>query len=198
MHISDGILSPAISIGGYALTVAISAWCVRRVGTQELPKISVVTSSFFAATLIHIPLGPTSVHLLLPGLVGILLGPLSFLSILIGLTLQFLFFQYGGLTSLGANALVLGVPAITCGWIFRRFRKGTRKWVIFFGAMCAIFGTVFAALLLAGLLATAGEDFYVVAKFALLAHIPVFIVEGAISACTISFLHKVRPELLRR
>ena len=71
---------------------ATSAWL-----RANLPKVAVVTSSFFVASLVHLPLGPTSVHLLLPGIVGALLGPAAFLSITIGLFLQSILFQFGGL-----------------------------------------------------------------------------------------------------
>ena len=54
-----------------------------------------------------------------------------------------------------------------------------------------------AALILAILLVTGGEDFFGVAKIALLAHVPVIIVEGAVSAFTIGFLARVKPDLLK-
>jgi cobalt/nickel transport system permease protein len=43
-----------------------------------------------------------------------------------------------------------------------------------------------------------GEDFFGVAKIALAAHVPVFIIEGLVSFFTIGFLVKVKPELLRQ
>lgn len=198
MHISDGVLSPVIIIGSYVVTLGLSAWSSKKVASAELPKVAVVTSSFFVASLIHIPLGPTSVHLLLPGIVGVLLGSVSFVSIFVGLILQCILFQFGGLTSLGANTLMMGIPAIICGVLFQRFRGVSQRSVIIAGGFFATLGTVLSAVLLAGLLTTAGEDFYAVAKFALLAHIPVFIAEGVISVFTISFLYRVKPELLLR
>nr|MBF0222692.1 cobalt transporter CbiM [Desulfobulbaceae bacterium] len=198
MHVSDGVLSPSIIIGSYLVTLGLSAWSSKKVASAELPKVAVVTSSFFVASLIHIPLGPTSVHLLLPGIVGVLLGSVSFVSIFVGLILQCILFQFGGVTSLGANALMMGIPAIICGVLFQRFRGTTQRSICIAGGVFATLGTVFSAVLLAGLLATAGEDFFAVAKFSLLAHIPVFIVEGVISAFTISFLYRVKPELLLR
>ena len=84
MHISDGVLSAPVWIGGYVVTVGIAAICSKKMKTEDMPKMAVMTSAFFVASLIHIPLGPTSVHLILNGLVGIILGPLSFISILTG------------------------------------------------------------------------------------------------------------------
>jgi cobalt/nickel transport system permease protein len=54
-----------------------------------------------------------------------------------------------------------------------------------------------AAIILAILLVAGGEDFFGVAKIALLAHIPVIIVEGVVSAFTIGFLSRVKPTLLQ-
>ncbi len=51
---------------------------------------------------------------------------------------------------------------------------------------------------LALLLIFAGDDFWGVAKIALAAHLPVFLIEGIVSACTVSFLSKVKSEMVQR
>lgn len=196
MHIADGVLPGTVAVAGYVLTLAGAALSLRMVDSHDLPKIAVATSSFFVASLIHLPLGPTSVHLLLPGMVGILLGPAAFLSILIGLILQCLLFQFGGLTALGANALMMGLPALLCGWLFRRLRGRTQGSHTLCGALVSGGGVLLAAMLLAALLATGGEDFFGVAKVALAAHVPVMGVEAVVGGCIVSFLHRVKPELL--
>lgn len=196
MHISDGVLPTSVAIASYALSFAGAAWSLRQVKSDDLPKIAVVTSAFFIASLIHLPFGPTSVHLILPGIVGALLGPVSFLSITLGLFLQSILFQFGGLTALGANALMMGLPAFLCGWLFQRIRGKTVLSHTIAGAICGGMGTAMAATMLACLLVTAGEDFWGVAKIALAAHVPVFIIEAGVSAFTISFLYRVKPELL--
>jgi len=75
MHISDGVLPLTVTIGGYVASAGLAAWSARRTSSEDLPKVAVVTAAFFVASLIHVPLGPTSVHLLIPGLTGALLGP---------------------------------------------------------------------------------------------------------------------------
>lgn len=196
MHISDGVLPLTVTVTSYALTLAGVALSLRKVDSADLPKIAVVTSSFFVASLIHLPLGPTSVHLLLPGLAGALLGPAAFLSVAIGLFLQSMLFQFGGLTALGANGLMMGLPALACGYIFRRFRGRSRMSNTLAGALVSGSGVLLAALILAALLATAGEDFWGVARIALAAHIPVMLIEGIVGGCTVSFLFRVKPEML--
>ena len=197
MHISDGVLPISVTIGGYVAGAALAAWSARRTHSDELPKLAVVTAAFFVASLIHVPFGPTSVHLLIPGLTGALLGPAAFLSIGLGLLLQSLLFQFGGLTALGANALMMGLPALACGWFFQKFKGQTRTRQMVIGGVAGAAGTILAAVILALLLATGGEDFFGVAKIALAAHIPVILIEGGISAFTVGFLARVKPALLQ-
>ncbi|SPD72914.1 Cobalamin (Vitamin B12) biosynthesis CbiM protein [uncultured Desulfobacterium sp.] len=196
MHISDGVLPISVTVGGYVAGAALAALSARRTKSEDLPKLAVMTSAFFVASLVHVPFGPTSVHLILPGLTGALLGQSAFLSISLGLLLQSLLFQFGGLTALGANALMMGLPALACGWLFQKFKGRTRMRQAVVGGLIGALGTVLAATILALLLITGGEDFFGVVKIALLAHVPVIIIEGVISAFTIAFLGRVKPVLL--
>jgi cobalt/nickel transport system permease protein len=169
---------------------------VRRTRGEDLPKIAVVTSAFFVASLIHIPIGPTSVHLLIPGLVGILLGPSAFISIALGLVLQSLLFQFGGITALGGNSLMMGLPALAAAGLFRILKGRSLPRHILAGALAGGLGVVLATLILALLLTTSGEDFWGVAKLAVYAHAPVVVIEAIVSAFSVSFLYKVKPDLL--
>jgi cobalt/nickel transport system permease protein len=196
MHISDGILPIWVAVGSYVVSAGLTAWSARQTHSEELPKLAVVTAAFFVASLIHIPFGPTSVHLLIPGLTGALLGPAAFVSIGLGLLLQSMLFQFGGLTALGANALMMGLPALAAGWVFRRFKGRTRSRRVVVGGIAGGLGTALAAIMMALLLASGGEDFRGVAQIALVAHLPVIIIESVVSAFTVDFLAKVKPELL--
>ncbi|GAB6906524.1 conserved membrane hypothetical protein [Desulfosarcina cetonica] len=196
MHISDGVLPVSVAIGGYVASAALTVWSARQTRSEEMPKLAVMTAAFFVASLIHIPFGPTSVHLIIPGLTGAILGPSAFLSIGLGLLLQSLLFQFGGLTALGANALMMGLPALVCGWFFNKFKGSAPSRQALVGGLVGAGGTVLAALILALLLVTGGEDFFGVAKIALVAHVPVIIIEGAVSALTVGFLARVKPALL--
>ncbi len=198
MHISDGVLPISMTVGGYVAAAALVAWSTSRTRSEDLPKLAVMTAAFFVASMVHVPFGPTSVHLLIPGLAGAMLGPSAFLSIALGLLLQSLLFQFGGLTALGANALMMGLPAIACGWFFQSFRGQTRIRQAIIGGLTGALGTTLAAIALAGLLTTGGEDFLGIAKIALLAHVPVIIIEGVISGFTIDFLIRVKPALLQQ
>lgn len=197
MHISDGVLPVSITIGCYAATIALTAVGVRKTPAESLPKVAVVTSAFFVSSLIHVPLGPTSVHLLLPGLVGILLGPSAFISIVLGLTLQSMLFQFGGITALGANSIMMGIPALMVGWLFKQLKGSTLTSHAIAGAFGGFLGTILSVGFLAALLYTGGEDFLGVGKIAIIASLPVSIIEAIIAYFTVVFLFKVKPELLK-
>jgi len=199
MHISDGVLSAPVWIGGYAVTAGMVAATMKKMKVEQMPKVAVVTSAFFVASLIHIPIGPTSIHLILNGLVGTILGPMAFVSILLGLALQALLFQHGGITTIGSNAVMMGVPAFLAYKIF-----SLRKVFIFksneavFGFLAGALAIFFAVLILATLLVTTGSEFIGVAKYAALAHLPIMIIEGIVTGFIASFLMRVKPEILER
>jgi len=197
MHISDGVLLAPVWIGGYVISASIAAVTNRKMNPEDIPKTAVMTSVFFIASLIHIPLGPTSAHLILNGLVGIILGPLAFVSILLGLTLQALLFQHGGITTIGANSLMMGLPALLAYKVFnlhQRFHFKSKEGV--FGAIAGGIGVLGGVLILATLLVTTGSEFIGVAKYAAVAHLPIIVIEALISGFVVSFLFKVKPEIL--
>jgi cobalt/nickel transport system permease protein len=92
---------------------------------------------------------------------------------------------------------MMGLPALVCGWFFMRLGGGSVRRQAVVGGLSGALGVVLAALVLAGLLVSGGEDFFGVAKIALLAHVPVILIEGLVSAFTVGFLARVKPELLR-
>ncbi len=79
-----------------------------------------LAAAFFVASLIHVPIGPSNVHLILNGIVGLLLGWAAFPAILIALVLQAMLFQYGGISTLGVNTIIMALPAVTCGLLLGR------------------------------------------------------------------------------
>ena len=123
MHIPDGFLPPSVAIAGYAVTGGVTWYSVcqinREKNSQEkIPKASLLTAAFFLASLIHIPVPPGSIHLVLNGLMGVVLGYYAFPAILIGLFFQAVMFQHGGLSTLGVNAAIMGIPALLAHYIF--------------------------------------------------------------------------------
>jgi cobalt/nickel transport system permease protein len=130
MHIPDGILPVSVCAAGYAVTGAVTWYSMRRINKMEdpqasIPKAALLASAFFVASWIHIPVPPVSVHLILNGLMGVMLGWFAFPAILIGLFFQAIMFNHGGLTTLGVNAAMMGLPALAGYGIFQlRYRFG--------------------------------------------------------------------------
>ncbi|NOX89324.1 MAG: cobalt transporter CbiM [Calditrichaeota bacterium] len=197
MHISDGVLNGNIYITGYAITSLITAYTLKKVSEEDIPKISVVTSVFFVASLIHIKIGPTSVHLVLNGLVGILLGMAAFPSILIGLLLQAFIFGHGGITSLGVNAVIMGVPALIAHALFGLRKLNPKKsFVLFLAFICGGISIFFSTVLLSVFLILSEKEFETVAKIAVVSNIPIMIIEAIICLFVVKFLLRVKPQLL--
>jgi len=197
MHISEGVLSPPVLLAGGVLTLAGLAIGLKNLKNEKLPEVAVLSSTFFVASLIHVPIGPTSVHLILNGLVGLLLGWTSFLVIFLGLLLQALLFQFGGLTTLGVNTFDMALPAVICWYLFRSFEKKENLKLSFIGGFLAGSLSVFLAGFFTSLaLYFTEHNFISVAKALLIAHIPIAIIEGFITAFVVTYLLKVKPEAI--
>lgn len=198
MHISEGILSPAVLIGGAALTAAGVAIGMKNLDQDEIPKMGILSAAFFVASLIHVPAGPVSVHLILNGLIGLILGWKAFPAILVALTLQALLFQFGGITTLGVNTLNMALPAVICYYLFGwSIKPGTGKNILLVSSFAAGFCAVLIAAVMVGFsLYLTGEAFLPAAKLVVAAHLPVMLIEGILTAACVLFLQKVRPEIL--
>ena len=196
MHISEGVLSPAVLAGGAGLAAVGCAIGLKKIDYEAIPRVALLSAAFFVATLIHVPVGPVGLHLVLNGLMGLLLGWMAVPAILIALFLQALLFQFGGLTVLGVNTVVMAVPAVFCFYAYRGLlrRPGTPAAVGAFA--CGATAILLSGLLVAAALITTGQAFLEVAELALLAHIPVMFIEGVITLFIFFFLKKVRPEML--
>jgi len=208
MHIPDGTLPAVVCVGGYVTAAAATAYSIRRIDQKKDPragmvKASLLTAVFIVASWIHIPLPPTSVHLVLNGLMGVVLGHYAFPAILIGLFFQAVMFQHGGLTTLGVNATMLGIPALLAHHIFRLRNPQTgRLWTGVLAFLGGAGGLGLAALIALALLTASIPDqldveverasIYVLT----LAHIPLMALEGAFTAMIVFFLQRVLPSAL--
>lgn len=211
MHIPDGILPPAVTIGGYAMTGAVTWFSLRqidRLGDPQatLPKASLLTAAFFVASSIRVPVPPTSVHLVLNGLLGAVLGYYAFPAILVGLFFQAVMFQHGGLSTLGVNAILMGVPALMAGYIFRLrnvLGREQKFWTGVFGFIAGAIAvglatSIFFVLIITNLPGDINVQAERTAIYALmLAHIPLMVIEGGFVAMVALFLQQVKPEMLK-
>ncbi|HDP37086.1 MAG TPA: cobalt transporter CbiM [Candidatus Atribacteria bacterium] len=197
MHISEGILSAPVLITGAGLTATAVGYSLKKMEHREVPKVAILSSVFFVASLIHVPLGPSSVHLILNGIMGALLGWTAFPAILVALALQGVLFQFGGVTTLGINTLNMALPAIICFYLFSKgIRSENNLIALILAFACGFLAVMLSAIMVAAALVFTGEPFIQVAKLVLIAHSPVMILEGVLTAFCIGFLGKVRPEIL--
>ncbi|KAB2952118.1 cobalt transporter CbiM [Heliorestis acidaminivorans] len=212
MHIPDGILPLSVGLAGYGLAALGTGYALHKIRQKEdprsdVPKAALFTAAFFVASLIHIPIPPTSVHLILGGLMGVVLGFYAMPAIVIGLFFQAAMFQHGGLTTLGINACLVGIPALLSHFLFnlRHQRDWSNKPVVVTtlsflgGSLGVLLTTIMATFLLLSMLPAhldhdvARTGIYVMA----FSHLPLALIEGIITAMVVTFLLRVKPELLK-
>ncbi|MCI0456249.1 MAG: energy-coupling factor ABC transporter permease [Gemmataceae bacterium] len=118
VHISDNVLLPEWWAGGLVVAAALAALGAWRIRDEEIPRVALLTAAFFVASAFHVRVGPSTVHLLFNGLVGVMLGLRAGLAIPIGLLLQYLLLQHGGYLTLGVNSCVMVLPALLAWGVF--------------------------------------------------------------------------------
>ncbi|ACL75539.1 energy-coupling factor ABC transporter permease [Ruminiclostridium cellulolyticum] len=209
MHMGDFLLSPAV--GGTVMTAAVgtAAVSIKKVRDMDEKKISLmgVMSAFvFAAQMINftIPGTGSSGHLAGALMLSILLGPYAgFLSIAAILLIQAMFFADGGLLAYGCNVINIGFFACFIAYplIYRTVtKKGLTRTRLMTGSILAsvaalqmgAFSVVIETLL-------SGKTELPFAQFALAMqgiHLAIGAVEGVVTAVVVSFVWKVRPDII--
>jgi cobalt/nickel transport system permease protein len=197
MHIADGIVSGPILVGGAALAMGGVAVGLKKVDYDNIPKVAMLSAAFFVASLIHIPVGPGQVHLLLNGLVGIILGWAAFPALLVALLLQAVMFGYGGITVLGVNTVIMAVPAVLCHYAFKPFiyRVESSRLLMVIAAATSVAANIGSSVLLAMTLYFTNKEFVPVIGAILIAHVPVLLIEGPLVGAAVVYLKKVRPDI---
>lgn len=197
MHISEGVLSGPVLISGGVLAAAGTAIGLKKIDYDHIARVGILAAAFFVASLVHVPLfGPVSIHLIMNGLVGLLLGWAAFPAIVVALLLQAVFFQFGGITTLGVNTIIMALPAVIGFYLFSPLlHKGPRAlWVAGFG--CGFCVVLMSGLLVGLALLFTEDNFLNIAKLVVTAHIPIMIIEGIVTAFCVAFLKKVQPAML--
>ncbi|KIC21816.1 cobalt transporter CbiM [Leisingera sp. ANG-Vp] len=196
MHIVDGALSNPVVIGGAVAAVGGIAMGLRSLPLERIPAAGVLSASFFVASLIHVPIGPSSVHLILNGLAGLMLGWAAFPALFVGLLLQAVFFGFGGLTVLGVNAVNIALPAVLVGLIFRPLvARGSPLQGAIWGGIGGGVAVAATTLAVAVSLMLSGDEFVLAAKLVFFSHIPVMVIEALLSGAAIFLARRVKPEL---
>ncbi len=196
MHISEGVLSGPVLISGMVLATAGTAIGLKKLDYDYIAKTGILSAAFFVASLIHIPIGPSNIHLLLNGIVGLLLGWTAFPAILVALTLQAIIFQFGGITTLGMNTIIMALPALICYYLFGPLIHKKPSISVPAAFACGFFSVLISALIVGIALIFTEENFLTISAMLVIAYLPVMIIEGIVTVFCLAFLKKVQPTML--
>ena len=219
MHMADALLAPAVAATMYAasaVTVGASVKTLKKDETAaKLPTMAVASALVFAGQMINytIPGTGSSGHLCGGMLLSALLGPQAgFLSMVVILTIQCLFFADGGLLALGANCWNMAFYGCFVGY-YLLWRPIMRSRL--FGSMGAraadririILASVLGCVLTLQLGAfsvvletsVSGVTELPFAAFVAIMqpiHLAIGLVEGLITSAVLLFVYEARPALL--
>ena len=218
MHMADALLSPAVATTMYAATAAAAGYSIHRLkkddDPQKLPVMAVTSALVFAGQMINytIPGTGSSGHMCGGMLLSALLGPYAgFLSMIVILTIQCLFFADGGLMALGANCWNMAFYGCFVGYFLIWKPVNASKW--FGEGRSAERARIIAASILGCVITLQLGAFSVVLETSLSGitelpfgsflalmqpiHLAIGLVEGLITAAVLVFVYDSRPELLQ-
>lgn len=196
MHISDGILDVETTIAVSCVSAVLFIYSLKKMKNEDITMIASMAALFFIASFVHIPIGPTQIHLLLIGIIGVFIGSMAFVSICIALLLQALLLGYGGLSSLGVNLFLMAMPALLVSlYIKLPFVKKLPDNIKFFSI--GFLGIFFAVVFLFSILLLAKEEYKIAAYSIFAANIPAMILEGLICLFLLKYIKKSMPKLLK-
>jgi cobalt/nickel transport system permease protein len=208
MHLSEGVLEWPVLASAAALSAFGVGLGLRTLSQDRLPTAAVLTAVFFVGGTVHIPVGIGSVHLVLTGLLGLLLGWAIFPVLLIGLFLQAVLLSFGGFAVLGANLLVLALPAALVGALLRPVLRSmvavnrtslSLRSVMGLGGLSAALSVGGSVLLVALLLWWSGGARWLSLIYILsVAHLPALLIDTAVTSLTVGALSRAAPDLCQR
>jgi len=214
MHMADALLSPTAAAVMYAasgLTAGASVHTLRKEedDTKMLPVMAVSAALVFAGQMINytIPGTGSSGHLCGGMLLSAILGPQAgFLSMIVILAIQCLFFADGGLLALGANVWNMAFYGCFVGYyliwrpIMRSGRFTPRTRIVLASMLGCILTLQLGAFSVVLETTLSGITELPLGAFAALMqpiHLAIGAVEGLITSAVLLFLCQARPELLR-
>lgn len=226
MHMADALLTPAVAGVMYAASAVVAGASIVELHKEEkqdltsaakkLPTMAVMSALVFAGQMINytIPGTGSSGHLCGGLLLTSVLGPWAgFLSMIVILTIQCLFFADGGLLALGANVWNMAFYGCFVGYflIYRPLmrsrcfaRRGERAANRLKITLASVLGCVLTLQLgaFSVVLETtlSGITALPLGAFAALMqpiHLAIGLVEGLITAAVLLFVYQTRPELLQ-
>lgn len=200
MHIPDGILSlPVLGLGG-VLTASGIAFALKRIDDESLPKVAVFSAMFLAASLVNLPIGPTSVHLTLSALMGLVLGWAIIPAVFVALVIQSIVLGFGGLTTLGVNTALVALPGLLAGSVLRVvIRRHCAAMILALsGALAAAIAACGTIALLVLVLVASDPGYWGAAGVAIAANVPFVAIEACVTGFALLFILRAKPDLIGR
>ena len=218
MHMADALLAPAVAATMYVASGAAAGVSIHQLRKddeqQKLPTMAVTAALVFAGQMINytIPGTGSSGHMCGGMLLSALLGPYGgFLSMIVILAIQCLFFADGGLMALGANVwnmafygcfvgyFLIWRPIMRSHW-FGEGRGAQRARVIaasIIGCIVTLQLGAFSVVLETSLSGITDLPFGAFVSIMQPIHLAIGLIEGLITAAVLCFVLEARPELLR-
>lgn len=212
MHMADALLAPTVAATMYVasgVTAGVSVYKLRKDDeAAKLPVMGVMAAFVFAGQMINytIPGTGSSGHLCGGMMLSSLLGPYAgFLSMIVILAIQCLFFADGGLMALGANCWNMAFYGCFIGYflIYRPIMKkkggNTQLRLIVASVLGCIITLQLGALSVCLETTASGISELPMGAFLGLMqpiHLAIGLIEGLITAAVLVFVYQTRPELL--
>ena len=219
MHMADALLAPAVAATMYAasaVTVGASVKTLRKDENKaKLPTMAVASALVFAGQMINytIPGTGSSGHMCGGMLLTSLLGPQAgFLSMVVILAIQALFFADGGLLALGANCwnmafygcfvgyYLLWRPLMRSNLFAKLGEKGAARAKIVLASVLGCILTLqlgaFSVVVQTSVSGITELPFGAFVSIMQPIHLAIGLVEGLITSAVLIFVYEARPELL--
>lgn len=212
MHISEGILPFNWAAAWFVVAmpfVGYGLYRLRKMSEADLsfkPLVGLMAAVVFIISCMPIPVptAGTCSHPCGTGISGIFLGPaISTLVAAVALLIQALFLSHGGLSTLGANIISMGIMGSFTGYLTFRGLRVFRANLWIAGFMAGLFADWATYLATSAELASGirGDSpflplFYKIMIAFIPTQLPLGILEGAMTAGMVVLLYKKRPDLL--
>ena len=221
MHMADALLAPAVAATMYMASGAAAGFSVHKLRkddeeVKKLPVMAVSAALVFAGQMINytIPGTGSSGHLCGGMLLSALLGPQAgFLSMIVILTIQCLFFGDGGLLALGANVwnmafygcfvgfYLIWRPIMHSNWFGKMGARAAQRMKIILASIIGCIATLqlgaFSVVVETSLSGIAELPFGAFCAIMQPIHLAIGLIEGLITAAVLTFVYEARPELIK-
>jgi len=212
MHISDGILAPEWCLVWFAIAIpfiAVGVWQIKR-GTKEnasyLPLLAMMGAAIFVIAVWHIPVPVTGScsHPIGTPMSAIIVGPFPTV-VLSAIALFFhVFFGHGGLTTLGANIVSMGIVGTFSGYLVYLLLMKVKSPLWFAAGMAGFVGAILTYIITALELALSLNPDSVLSHWALYSmgfmptQLPLAVAEFVFTAGIVQYIADRRPDLLAK